>query len=495
MAQRLHRLFHIGFCLVWGWIALNSVLRWPHNGPAAFLAALGLSAAFFLLARFAAPRLDRLRKRAFRRGFCLAFAAYTALFCRLAWLLAQVPIMDAEVVLRTLPELLENGRFGVWNGYYVVCNNNLGLALVLGGWYKLAGLFGFAPGTDLAGVAPGIALSALAILASVVLVCVLARRIFGTNGAVALAFVLSAGFAPFVLYAPTFYSDTLSLPFALLALLCWTFYRAETRRAARLALLAAMAAAAFFGYAVKGSVVVVLAAVVIELFLEKRAGQAARGALALVLAFALLLGGYRGWQRLSFLDWSEEDALGLPLTLWFCYGSHDEGNYSQADFDAAMSVPTLAERKALLRERLAANYRAYSPAQLGGFLTKKAAITWGGGMFDAQEFLATPQRANWTHAFILEGQPGYMPLAYYCQAYLYMLQLLVLAGAALAAAKNSPAGPLTLTRLCVLGLVLFLSVWETKARYAFNFTPLLLLLALGGLLALAQGRRPAPPAP
>ena len=486
MAKALHRAFHVGFSLLWGWLFLNSVLRWQHNGAAALAAGLGLAALFFLLAKFAAPCLDRLSPKAFRLGFGLAFALYAALFCWLAWLLAEIPIMDLAAVLQTLPELLENGRFGVWNAYYVICNNNLGLALVLGGWYKLAGIFGFVPSADLAGVAPGIALNALAILASVALVCLLARRLFRSNGAVALAFVLCAGFAPFVLYAPTFYSDTLSLPFALLALLAWTYYRTEPQPGRRLALLACMAAAAFFGYAIKGSVVVVLAALILQLFLEKGGKQAAKAALALVLCFGLLFGSYRAWQRLSFIDWAEEDALALPLTLWFCYGSHDEGNYSQADFDAAMSVDTLAERKALLNARLVQTYRSYSPAQLAEFMTQKAAITWGDGLYDAPEFLATPQRANWTHRFILEGQPGYMPLIYYCQAYLYMLQLLLLAGAVSAAVKNAAPGPLTLARLCVTGLSFFLSFWETKARYAFNFTPLLLLLALAALLNLAR---------
>ena len=492
MAKALHRAFHVGFSLLWGWLFLNSVLRWQHNGAAALSAGLGLAALFFLLAKFAASCLDRLSPKAFRLGFGLAFALYAVLFCWLAWLLAEIPIMDLAAVLQTLPELLENGRFGVWNAYYVICNNNLGLALVLGGWYKLAGIFGFVPGADLAGVAPGIALNALAILASVTLVCLLARRLFRSNGAVALAFVLCAGFAPFVLYAPTFYSDTLSLPFALLALLAWTHYRTESRPGRRLALLACMAAAAFFGYTIKGSVVVVLAALILQLFLEKGGKQAAKAALALVLCFGLLFGSYRAWQRLSFIDWAEEDALALPLTLWFCYGSHDEGNYSQADFDAAMSVSTLAERKALLNARLVQTYRSYSPVQLAEFMTQKAAITWGDGLYDAQEFLATPQRANWTHRFILEGQPGYMPLIYYCQAYLYMLQLLILAGAVSAAVKNAAPGPLTLARLCVTGLIFFLSFWETKARYAFNFTPLLLLLALAALLNFARGHSTHP---
>ena len=150
MAKALHRAFHVGFSLLWGWLFLNSVLRWQNNGAAALAAGLGLAALFFLLAKFAAPRLDRLSPKAFRLGFGLAFALYAALFCWLAWLLAEIPIMDLAAVLQTLPELLENGRFGVWNAYYVICNNNLGLALVLCGGDKLGWIGAFHPVTVIA---------------------------------------------------------------------------------------------------------------------------------------------------------------------------------------------------------------------------------------------------------------------------------------------------------------------------------------------------------
>ena len=86
--------------------------------------------------------------------------------------------------------------------------------------------------------------------------------------------------------------------------------------------------------------------------------------------------------------------------------------------------------------------------------------------------------------FILQGQPGYMPMVYYCQAYLYFVMILVLLGT-VGAIRRAVPGPLTLTRVSVFGLMLFLNFWETKARYAFQFTPLLLLLAAAALWQLA----------
>ena len=48
--------------------------------------------------------------------------------------------------------------------------------------------------------------------------------------------------------------------------------------------------------------------------------------------------------------------------------------------------------------------------------------------------------------------------------------------------RDMIVGTLTLAGVSVTGLILFLSLWETKARYAFNFTPFLLLLAAAALL-------------
>lgn len=479
------RLFYAGFALLWGWIFVNNILRWPHNGLEALALGLAMAAAVWALAKFVLPKLDNVDSKHWKllsRGMLIG---YTLFLLWMGWLLAEVPIMDHEVILKSLPEFLDYGKFPTWGGYYIVCNNNLGLALLLGSWYKLTSLFGFGPGLDLRGVMPGIVLNVLAIAGAAALICVLARRVFGSNRAVALAFLLTAGFAPFVLYSPCFYSDTLSLPFALLVILGFDEFRKNGSRKKQLLLLAGIAAAAFVGFAVKGSVVVVLVAVLIQLFLEHPPKKALLSAAALVLVFLVLLTGYKAIQRSWLIDWSEEDHLALPLSLWFCYGSHDDGNYSQRDFDLAMTVDNLADRKELIANEIRKNYGAYTPGGLLEFMTRKASITWGDGLYNAEEFLATPQRANWTHKFILEGQPGYMPVVYYCQGYLLMLELLVLLYL-ISQIKPAVPGTLTLSGISLLGLVLFLSLWETKARYAFNFTPLMILLALGGALWLAQ---------
>ena len=66
MQKQLTRIFSAGFALVWGWVFLNSVLRWQHNGLAALAAGAVLGAVLFALARFVLPLLDQLPRRRFR---------------------------------------------------------------------------------------------------------------------------------------------------------------------------------------------------------------------------------------------------------------------------------------------------------------------------------------------------------------------------------------------------------------------------------------------
>ena len=117
MQKTLDRLFWAGFCLVWGWIVLNSVLRWQHNGPAALAVGAVLAAGVGALSKWVLPRLNGLSPKRWRILFFTVFALYAAAFSVMAWLMAEVPIMDQEVVLRSLTDLLNDGRFGVWSGY------------------------------------------------------------------------------------------------------------------------------------------------------------------------------------------------------------------------------------------------------------------------------------------------------------------------------------------------------------------------------------------
>ena len=448
---------------------------WTHNAPAALAVAAVLAAGMWAALRWLGPWVDRWPRRRFLAVYLGVGAAYLAWLLALGWGMAYVLLSDLGVVYESLPELLANGHFTAYNDYYVACTNNLGLALLLDLAYRVAGWFGVHP--DQAGIYAGVTFNCLAIAAALLLFGYGLRLLTGRRSAALLFLLGGAALAPLWFWAPYFYSDTLCLPFLALAFVCWGRWRQRPHPG----WAAGYGAAVFAGGAVKGSVLVMLVAGVLGLVFAAGTAsgkQRQQAAAALLLTFALFQGGYGLFQQ-RFIDWTNRQSVGFPTELWICYGSHDEGDYSQADVDACRVLPTLADRRAMLREQIVRNYAARGLAGNGRFWLHKAVSTWGDGLYGAEEYAATPLHTSWTGVFALPGQRWHMPMVYYAQSWQYLLLGLACAGA-LAAARRG-AEELFLPCVGQFGVMLFLSFWETKARYGLHFAPVLLLCAVGGL--------------
>ena len=120
----------------------------------------------------------------------------------------------------------------------------------------------------------------------------------------------------------------------------------------------------------------------------------------LVLALSgPLNAGYRVCSTAVFCTFGQH-AEGFPIELWFAYGT-TAITTTRSVRPPRGALPTMADRRQMLRQFIIEQYSSRSPLEQLDFMTRKTAITWGDGMYDAQEFLATPLKANWTHRFIL----------------------------------------------------------------------------------------------
>ena len=73
-----------------------------------------------------------------------------------------------------------------------------------------------------------------------------------------------------------------------------------------------------------------------------------------------------------------------------------------------------------------------------------------------------------------------------------MFLMSMIAYSGLYSRRKGKAGLTLLFRIAVFGMVVFFMIWETNARYPFNFTPLYILLATEGVSELAALKRKRP---
>lgn len=482
----LLRAFGAAYLVIFGYMALAV---WRNSGNVLLFGALALvfCAAVWGAYRLAAPRIDAMSPRAFRALSAAAVLAFAAFDLYLAWRMRVRILYDLEIVASAVPDVLDDFCLTESADYFITCTNNLGIVLLLSAVYGVAGLLGGSvdPRVNLA---PGIFAAVALCAAAVWLVSLCAKEITGRNSGAALAFVLCAGFAPFYLWMPVFYTSTMSLVFGPWAL--YAFLRA--RRAAgrrRFAWLALSGAAAALGFIVKGNWMVMGAAVVIALALDAR--EVLRERLVRIAAFAaalaLVVGGWNFFLHAAGpLDLSKLDEEGIPVTMWLVMGAEGSGAWNGDLKAETRALPDWDARAEMLRERLIEDYRAFTPKSYFKFWNTKMLRTWSDGRFGTNDLLVFPVTENWTNTLVFERYLPFRLIAAYSQAYLLALYA---AGIFYAARllRRPRAGGEFVAHLSMFGLMFFLTFYESWASYVFNFTPLwVLALACGVCTA---GRR------
>ena len=477
ISKKLFTFFLAVFLVILVWLTFNIVVKNTSNRILSLIGAVLIIAILFLISRSTRIKIDSISVRQFRLLMLSLFLLFGALLLTAGYLLTQVVILDLKVVYESIPDLLDNFVLDNYSHYYVVCNNNVGILLLLGLFFKVMSVFGIAPLTDI-GLTAVICFNALMIELSVVFLVLAARKLFSKQSSIYIVFICCFFCPVFYIWTSVFYTDTLSMPFITAAIYIYILAKNSKTYLKKILLLMLASIVAFLGFAVKGSVAVVVIAIAIDLLISNKEGLL-KGSIAAVTVIAVFLGLYRSysvWQRQSnIIDFSNEESIGLPIGLWFLYGSHLPGYYSEEDLNYCLSVNGLEDRKIAVNNRLKEVYSSYSFVGYVKMATQKAVMTWGDGKFGADVFLCTPYRVNFTHYIILEGQLLFRPYSIYTQGYHLMNLTMLCIGLYRGIFAKRSIQDLGIVYLILFGIVLFFNIWETTSRYLVNIVPLLCL--------------------
>lgn len=507
----------LGFCGLILWALLNNLVNpsygtsWYHPGWAAFTSTVmlvSMVAFHWLLQRIRGI----FRKRRLLSGItqALLWPAIFVLLVRLSYATRIHPDWDAYSIYHAAEGLALGSTETIDPGYFRLNPNNLLLTLVLWKYFRAARALGFA---DL-NVAAAF-FNAVVLFLGIALTYSAARML---GGPVLAGFTLFPS-TVFVLFSPwigVVYSDTAGLVFPI-GLLCLFLAARRTQGwGLRVLLWILIGLTSSAGYGIKPTILIcVVAAGMVALFSGR--GEPQKQRVGHILLAGMVISGSFGAGNHLIGHWEQHSgAVGydmdnntaaMPFTHFLQVGSqraagpHGDdyyGSYNEADYLATVSIEDPQEKFQHGFDAYFDRVDAMGPAGYLNFLNNKllwitgdgSFFTWGEGRMTGSDYIATDPVSNGIQDFFGEGRIHFDVMITLWQG--TWLAVLALVALPLVYRRKSMFTTETaILRISLLGLLVFLLLFEARARFLYLYVPYFILLAAVTVQSLAAGRQAA----
>ena len=430
-----------------------------------------------LLFRLSGPlaRLLQGHERAALIGFA---ALYFVLQTALGLCLRHVPITDAEQCVTAAELLCDTGTFSTSERaciYFSRYPFNLGYVYLLSFLFRFCGIFGL---TDR--YAQMVVAAALLFSAGLAASAKLARRLAGPAGEARLL-LLFALCLPFYTCAAECYTDVFALAFPPLILLAYAKAAEAENRKQRVLHAVLFGLLTFLGMQLRMTAAIASLACGLQALFEKRF-RALLCCLAAVMLFCIPGNALVNAENERHLGAEQLEKNRLPIWHWVAMGlpvQEDQGYGQYGDggwllFSTSFEDPS-ARSAALLSEIRDRVYYLRYPDRFLNLLSRKNLASFGDGTFGLQAAVEADEKTpdNPVKQFFFTEGRLHTAYQHLCTA-LLMSGILLCCLALLQALRREDTRPSALF-ITLLGVFLYLCMWETLARYFFMFQMVLLI--------------------
>ena len=411
--------------------------------------------------------------------------------------------------------------------YLAMCPNNIFLYLVLKGLYKIVYAITGSTSTIFA-----IILNIILIYITIVFIYLIANKLWGAHIGLLTA-IICLFFAPFYTYASQYYTDTFALPFVVIPIylyLCavttekcticgrqksaenesidatsnykttcekkYTFFikngdtakKTPSKKYINLKIYALYCSAGIIlalGLKMKGSVAIILVAIILHLFLSTNIISFLKKAAVILASFLIVIFSFNAAVKGRIFSPELQEQTERPYTHYIMMGLRGNGGYSGEDSDFTASFTSQQEKKEANIEEIKKRIADFGFWGMLNHLTNKAVHnTWGDGTYTlfGEGSATIPQTDSKLWLFLTapneeESNTSYYNIFYYYSQGFHLAILTLLMISLGIGIKSGKIDGSLLFKIALFGLFLFLLIWETRARYIYSFTPLLLLIA------------------
>lgn len=394
---------------------------------------------------------------------------------KFATLFMVEPVGDFNGIFMSAIEYATTGKLESFPHYFEQFPNNWGLLVWFIGYFRLLFHLGMTAVSDF--LRAGVILNCVVIDTSVLLLVAFCKKVWGCSAAL-IALGLSLLFTPFYLYVPIFYTDTMSLIFPPLALLLLYTAQHRSGRVPQLLLYLLLGVVLAFGSKVKGNLMVLLVAFIIYLLFQIPFRRGICCILALVVSFGCFSAAFdTAVEHSNIVDMESIDTYQFPKEFWLYMGLSNPGGFNGEDFDTIRFKTSIEEKRETARAGIQRRLHNYGVRGLFSHLTTKLGYTYGdGGYYICQQLQDSPLKRTKLSEYVYANQPNSYVYLSIAGGYHFLLGLILLAGLLTGLVKKRNFSFSSLCYLVLLGVFLFLMIWETRSRYWLNVTPVMLIL-------------------
>lgn len=360
------------------------------------------------------------------------------------------------------------------DNYFATYPNNIFLFLILKVFYKV--IFAITGSTDIIYV---VLLNAVVTFIAIIFMYLTAVKLWGPHIGLFTG-IVCLFFAPFYVYVAYYYTDTFSLPFIIIPIYLYLCAVNSKKIIPKYILFITAGILLTLGFKLKATIAIVLIAIIIHLFLSQKVLTALKYTGVMAASCIIIFFSYNAMvNQLNVVSEEEAYAQQIPYSHWIMMGLSGEGGFNANDVLYTQSFPNIDEKKAATASEIKKRISDYGFTGLINHLTNKAVHnTWGDGTyFIFKEGQTHPETDSKLWDFVLKTGKYYNIFYYYCQGFHLAVLTLLMISLLIGIKKGIVNGTL-LFKLAVYGLFLFLLIWETRSRYVYGFTPLLLLIAV-----------------
>ena len=414
----------------------------------------------------------------------------------LGYFLISKPVTDWMTIDTIARNFAKNGNFdnmyqGLPKGrydYMARYTNNNGILVILSFYYRAVYLiFG-----KVSSFAPVI-LNTVFIHVSVIFTFLIAKKIFNFKGAF-LTLACCFFFLPYYTYTAYYYSDSLSIPFTVISVYFVIKGQEKLKNNKHdfhLSTLYFFVSGIFIaiGYIIKGSLFIVLVGAVVYIFLCGNIQKSVISILCIVLTCAVFMMSISVFiHSLHIVSEQKLYEEKFPVQHWIMMGLDGNGGFNQKDASFTTNAGNYEQKKQADNQEIQKRLSKMGFDGMVKHLYRKLIYTWSDGTYYIQHHLnrsddysKKTEDENIFFEFVLNDGEHYEAFRTYSSVYhICMLMGICLSGYFYL--KKVRPDKITLLHGTIFGVILFFSLWETRSRYLYNFTPLFIITAVDGII-------------